>query len=87
MGRYWLTPSMWKEACDRCDTPSSAVAFRFKDHSRICARCIEKLGVKALPSKRWEEGGAKAGAAVTVRFECPICGGPHSRSEHLAQAA
>jgi hypothetical protein len=80
--RYWLTPTVWTKRCGRCGTESSAVAFRFSDRSYICANCIEQLGIRARASKRWSEGGSRAGAGVTVRYECPICCGPHLRSEY-----
>jgi hypothetical protein len=78
---FWLTPAVWSKPCSRCPT-GRAVAFRFSDQTRVCADCIERLGINAKPSKRWNEGGAKAGSSVSVRFECPVCGGEHSRAEH-----
>jgi hypothetical protein len=81
---FWLTPRVWTKWCDRCAT-GKAIAFRFSDHSHVCADCIDRLGVKAKPSKRWSQGGAKADATVAVRFECPVCGGPHSRGEHAKE--
>lgn len=79
--QFWLTPAVAMKPCSRCPT-GKAIAFRFSDQTRVCADCIARLGIVAKPSKRWNEGGSKAGASVTVRFECPVCGGPHPRNEH-----
>jgi hypothetical protein len=41
------------------------------DRKFACASCIETLGINARESKAWRDGGAKAGAAVTIRHVDP----------------
>lgn len=40
---------------------------------------------EAAKRRRQEKRWAKKSGPVTVRFVCPICGGPHSRAEHDGQ--
>jgi hypothetical protein len=69
-GRYWLTPKVWKERCSHCGA-SGSIACRPVDRKFACASCIETLGINARESKAWRDGGAKAGAAVTIRHVDP----------------
>ncbi len=70
---YLYSAELWQRACAACGVARS-VAIRPCDQRCLCAACVERLGVKAL--------GAEP-AAVTVRFECPVCGGPHPRDQHV----
>lgn len=67
---YWLTPKVWHRPCSHCDGPTS-IAYRAADKRTACAECVERLGIRARPSRAWLEGGSKAGAAVTVRRVAP----------------
>ena len=64
---YWLTPRVWSKRCSHCGRGQS-VAWRPRDGKLACAECIERLGVRARESKAWQEGGSRAGAAVTIRY-------------------
>ena len=63
--RYWLTPKAWAKQCSHCSA-EHAVAVRPDDHKAACAACVDRLGIHAHESRGWRDGGAKAGAKVTV---------------------
>ena len=63
---YWLTPRAWNRSCSHCANPGS-IAYRHTPRAYACESCIERLAIKAKPSKTWREGGAKAGSTVTIR--------------------
>lgn len=64
--RYWLTPNAWRRRCGRCDA-GQAVAYRAFDHSYVCLRCIDGLGIRARESQAWRDGGARTDPTVRVR--------------------
>jgi hypothetical protein len=37
---------------------------------------------RAAARRRQEKRWAKKSGPITVRFVCPICGGPHAKSDH-----
>jgi hypothetical protein len=76
---YWLTPKAWNKRCWHCGAESS-IAVRPGDNRYACAECIERLQIKV------GNGKSTTPTPVTVRFECPVCGGPHARSEHSIAA-
>ena len=65
-GRYYLTPKVWQCPCSHCSAASS-IAYRVSGRKTACVDCIDRLGIKARESQAWRDGGAKAGAKVTVR--------------------
>ncbi len=67
---YWLTPKAWNKRCSHCGAIGS-IAYRPDDRKHACAGCIKRLGIKAHESRAWLDGGAKAGAEVTVRHVDP----------------
>lgn len=42
------------------------------------ARARRRAAARRREEKRW----AKKSGPVTVRFVCPICAGPHAKSDH-----
>lgn len=67
---YWATAKAFGKACWHCGAASS-VALRPRDMRCVCAKCVERTGVKV-----------KGRDVTTVRYECPLCGGPHPKAEH-----
>ncbi len=68
--RYYLTPRVWNRTCSHCGHFGS-IAYRHTPRAYACRSCIEALGIKPQESKAWREGGARAGAAVTIRHVDP----------------
>jgi hypothetical protein len=53
------------------------IHYKRKPSRRLASRQIERAehGI-------YERRAIRRGHAVAVRYECPVCGGPHPRAEH-----
>lgn len=45
-------------------------------------KSLERRAREAKRRKRQEERWAGKSGPVTVRYVCPLCGGPHSKADH-----
>lgn len=58
------------------------MAARRPRKRRLGQRMAKRKRTRGRSFPRLPQSQERVSRAVTVRYECPLCGGPHSRADH-----